>query len=820
MTPARGRSHRAALLLSLLLVAGPLLPPLLAGRTLYYRDVGQNHLPNRVLTVQMLRAGHLPLWNPYRGGGQPFLANPNSLVLRPTTPLFLLFPPRLVHVPLLLSVILLLGVAAAGTWAFLRDTGHSGAACFVGASAFALSGAVQSLAQVLNHLEGVAWIPVTLWLANRALTRGWRPWALPAGLSFGLVLSSGEPIWAAVTLLAALALPGLREAGPRRTVGAVAVAGATGLLFAAAQILPLAEIASRSARSEGLPAAAALKWSMPPAALLQSFLPGLWGDPSRAHPTAYWGAGLFDTSLPWLLSVHLGAPVLALAISGAARRGKEWVRPASILAVLGTLLALGRHIPLYRLVLTWLPGAASVRYPVKWFLLTTWCVAILAAAGVDAAGTESPRRAGRSLERIALLATGGFALVAGTGAWLGGIPSLAPALRALLHIPSRIGDEILARGAVPAIGRSLVLAGVTILALAFAASPRAARGDLPRLIAAGACAAALILGAWGLAPGAPPDLLAPSPLLASMPEVTRGETRLFGFPRPRGFAYRSPTPVEAEAAKLPPDSLAWGMRWDVRTLRFATSYPLGVRGAFDQRGEALLDLRPGSSLAQRLREGTALEELLIFLRAASAGYLIAYGDLAHPWLREAASLPGESNIPTRLYAIDAPLPRVYLAGEGRPVTTPEEALQALRSGGVDLLSTVFVEVRDGPLRPEARGGPHAGPAGRAGILREGPSDLIVRVDAARECWLVLTDTYDPSWRVTLDGERVPHFRANGMFRALPVPPGEHQVRFAYLPPAFVAGATLSGLALGVSVLLCAVGRRRPDRAAPAEVDRP
>jgi hypothetical protein len=803
----------------LLLVAAPLLPALLTGRTLYYRDVGQNHLPNRVLTVQMLRAGHLPLWNPYRGGGQPFLANPNSLVLRPTTLLFLPFSPGLVHVPLILSVILLLGVAAAGTWAFLRDTGHSGAACFVGASAFALSGAVQSLAQVLNHLEGVAWIPVTLWLANRALTRGWRPWAILAGLSLGLVLSSGEPVWAVVTLLAALALPGLRGAGSRRTIGAAAVAGATGLLIAAAQILPLAEIAGRSVRSEGLSAAAALKWSMPPAALLQSLLPGLWGDPSRAHPLAYWGAGLFDTSLPWLLSVHLGAPVLALAVFGATRRGAEWARPASILAVLGTMLALGRHMPLYGLVFSWLPGAASVRYPVKWFLLTTWCVAILAAAGVDAGGSESPRRGGRSLGRIVLLAAGGFALVAGIGAWVGGMPFLASTLRALLHVPSRIGDGILVSGAVPAVGRSLVLAGATILALALAASPRAERRDLRRLIAACACATALIFGAWGLTPSAPPELLAPSPLIASMPEVARGEVRLFGFPRPRGFAYRSPTLAEAESAGLPPDSLAWGMRWDVRTLRFATPYPVGVRGAFDQRGEALLDLRPGSAVAQRLREGPALEEILLFLRVASAGYLIAYGDLAHPWLREAASLPGESNIPTRLYALDAPLPRVYLADEARPASTPEEALQALRSGGVNLHSTVYVETPDGSLRREARGAPLAGPAGQAEILREGPSDVIVRVDAARPCWLVLTDTYDPSWRVTVDGERAPLFRANGMFRALPVPPGEHEVRFAYLPLAFVAGATLSGLALGASLLLCIVGCRRPARSAPAEVDR-
>ena len=93
MSSFPGRISRWAVLLAILLAVAPFLSGLAAGRTLFYRDAGQNHLPNRALTVGMIREGSLPLWNPHRGNGQPFMANPNSLVLRPTTPLFLLFPP-------------------------------------------------------------------------------------------------------------------------------------------------------------------------------------------------------------------------------------------------------------------------------------------------------------------------------------------------------------------------------------------------------------------------------------------------------------------------------------------------------------------------------------------------------------------------------------------------------------------------------------------------------------------------------------------------------------------------------------------------------
>ncbi|HXI01717.1 MAG TPA: hypothetical protein VNI57_00945, partial [Candidatus Saccharimonadales bacterium] len=110
MSLAPGRLSRSGILLAAILAALPFVPGLISGRTLYYRDVGQNHLPDRALGARMMRDGQLPLWNPHRGNGQPFLANPNSMVLRPTTPLFLLLPARLAHVAFTLTVILLMGV--------------------------------------------------------------------------------------------------------------------------------------------------------------------------------------------------------------------------------------------------------------------------------------------------------------------------------------------------------------------------------------------------------------------------------------------------------------------------------------------------------------------------------------------------------------------------------------------------------------------------------------------------------------------------------------------------------------------------------------
>jgi uncharacterized membrane protein YfhO len=61
-------------------------------------------------------------------------------------------------------------------------------------------------------------------------------------------------------------------------------------------------------------------------------------------------------------------------------------------------------------------------------------------------------------------------------------------------------------------------------------------------------------------------------------------------------------------------------------------------------------------------------------------------------------------------------------------------------------------------------------------------------------WLVLADTWYPGWQAAVDGERVPLYRADYLFRAVEVPPGEHQVSFTYRPLSVRLGVLISILA--------------------------
>src|SRR5688500_1878593 len=65
--------HAAALFITMAPVLY-FLPAILSGRVLCPADGLMQHVPFRATFAQMLRTGHLPLWDPYIFGGMPFLA--------------------------------------------------------------------------------------------------------------------------------------------------------------------------------------------------------------------------------------------------------------------------------------------------------------------------------------------------------------------------------------------------------------------------------------------------------------------------------------------------------------------------------------------------------------------------------------------------------------------------------------------------------------------------------------------------------------------------------------------------------------------------
>ncbi|HDS31102.1 MAG TPA: hypothetical protein ENN67_08675, partial [Firmicutes bacterium] len=82
------------------------------------------------------------------------------------------------------------------------------------------------------------------------------------------------------------------------------------------------------------------------------------------------------------------------------------------------------------------------------------------------------------------------------------------------------------------------------------------------------------------------------------------------------------------------------------------------------------------------------------------------------------------------------------------------------------------------------------------------NELVLSVDASRDCFLVFADTYFPGWKAWIDDEEVRIYRANAVVKGIVMPEGKHTVRFLYDPPLYKLGwwLCLAGWILMVALM--------------------
>jgi hypothetical protein len=98
--------------------------------------------------------------------------------------------------------------------------------------------------------------------------------------------------------------------------------------------------------------------------------------------------------------------------------------------------------------------------------------------------------------------------------------------------------------------------------------------------------------------------------------------------------------------------------------------------------------------------------------------------------------------------------------------------------------------------------------GRVRVAMDEPQRIVVRVDAPADGVLVVADTWYTGWTSEVDGQPVDLRPAHGVFRAVNVPAGHHDVVFEFQPLSFRLGAVGSVLGLALAAVLGIVGLRK------------
>lgn len=714
----------------------------------FYFDITEINLPYRDFFARELQQGRFSRWIPGLFCGHPLYSESQAGYLHPFKYLFYpwMEPWKAFGYDCVLSV-WLTGAAAYG-W-LRRHVGPAGA--LTGGAVFALSGYTWAHFIHTSMLNALPSVPLMVWAVELAWVGG-RLWPLVMGavalacqvfaghLQDALVTGLGIgvlSVWRAVTA----------RGGKERVwaVGSVVGMGALGVALAGVQWVPSKELIDRSPRTE-------MTW--------EDLTYGSWAPellPTVAMREAY---GTRARNTDWMdgyypyheMNVYMGIVTVALAALGLGAGRARWVSGFVVLGAVGLLMMLGRFTFLMDRMHQ-VPFLGRGRVPVRYHL---WVV--VAASALSAVGVDRLAKVGRVRLKAAYAA-------------VGGLLTLSVPIMIMLYLPIWTGQgqwgravdlerfrwlgEDLAWG----LGRMvLLLSAAAVLARLAAGTADARRRwwlamGLPVLVVVD-----LMAAHWHEAPTIDPSYWTKAPPSARWIKEQGDVIRIYGentlHSAEPGYASK---PVNFEAVKellawsLPP---VWGLDgvvgvtpiYSVRRFLFQ-SLP-GLAGPDIEGMNYLVTGRKGVRL--RGDEGTSVGTVRVF-----------HNPEARPRAR-------------------------FL---GRPVYADSRsgAEEAMKRGGLAVRDRAVVEDPDRPLKPGAEA------RGKARITKDQAERVEVEVRAETAGYLVLADTYDPGWSVSVDGQPGTVRPAFVAFRAVYLGPGTHQVVFTYEPAGWKAGLILTAV---------------------------
>ncbi len=736
------------------------------------------------LLGEQLRAGYLPLWNPYSFAGTPLLASIQPGVLYPPNWLFVFLP---LGVAQNYVVIFNYHWALLGTYLLARALGLSRFSSIFTGVTFAFGGYLIAHLEQANLLAAAVWCPWLLWAVERA-RQAVTPaealrWGVWGGLFLALQIFAGYPqsTWHSGLILAAYVLcySFNTSAQARKHIWmATLVMAVGGLLLAAVQLLPTRELQAQGERIS-IPYSSFASFSMPPRRLLTFIAPYFFGGALpglfKMGGYDYWWLHKYEYAYLGLLSLLL----IPLAWLPPTQRRQAWFWSAiaflALLLSLGDALPWGLHQTLYRI-----PIYNLFRAPYRQLFGVAFAASLLAGFGLEALRLADRAQLKRWLRyssiAFALLVTVVATLYRWGGVWL----------QTAQPVPARSFTQ--AEIAVPLLGSALSLALVWWMSRRPSAIALAALLLWQGLDLAGFGWFTI----WRVTSYSAVTGLQQAP--ASVRAIQSRESDLKSF-RIIGHA-TNPYGANSETLCQGNLGIAYGLQNVGGYDNLRLPRPALLAGDIDVFG--YLPSTTGFALEHR---GLDLLNVKYLLRESTAASL-------PPARWRLLGRFGEVELYENLRA----LPRAWFVERGLPMNETD-IVQTIRTGTLPD-GTPFDPAHSALLSVRGNAPSHDSPAATSHSVKvnaDSPLQLTITTQHANGGLLVVSEVYYRGWEAYVDGQRVPVERANYALRAVVVPAGEHRVTFRYHPASFYRG--LGWSALGLAFLLATrwYARRRKRR---------
>lgn len=154
-----------------------------------------------------------------------------------------------------------------------------------------------------------------------------------------------------------------------------------------------------------------------------------------------------------------------------------------------------------------------------------------------------------------------------------------------------------------------------------------------------------------------------------------------------------------------------------------------------------------------------------------------------------------------IYLFKDALPRVFLADKYEILTDRQKLADKMFTSDFDLTKTlIFSQKISFPSLSTLTS------EDKVEIINYFPQHIEIKTLSSGPKLLFISDTYNPGWQAYLDGGKVNIYKADGAFRAVFIPAGQHHIDMKYEPKLFYLGmiitlATVAGFGLygGVSL---------------------
>ena len=747
------------------------------------RDLTTFFYPFRFVWVETVRQGHFPFWNPYIKCGVPLFATIQAGVLYPLSLLYLFLPFDLAFN---WTIILHFFLAGAFTYALMRELGATIQGALAAAMAFLFSGYLISVHNVLNTLLSVTWYPLVMLCGCRMVRTGLFRWAVSAGVSLCCMFLGGGIEIVLLTLASLLLLCFYPKILPlkdsenslnlQRRLSYLALMLLIFVGLSMVQIVPFLELYEQSHRHGGVTLQEATLWSLAPRDLIYFLLPSFFG-PSMT-PDLYW------KYQNYLKTIYVGPVVLCLAGIYFVQQGK---RGLALLSAMGLTLvfALGDHTPLYPFFYRYFPLFSTIRYPVKFLFLVVFFLCLAAGFGLDIVRQRFSQKYHPPFWCQGLLI--GLILVLGT---LFGFTRLHP--EEIKTLTQQWGGNFLAPDhfslALHNFNRMLVVTVLALIVVFFGMRHRLARLGSPILLVL--LTLELFLGNRGYALKldaatfhAENDIIR---TLRADPDLFR----VYVLPQARDLNIPAKSYGEAHQNRkklLGNDLMMEHHLFDI------TGYNVPLQSRYE-RVIGLILSKP-------------LASILPLLDMLNVKYVLTDKPVDLQGLSWVLDGPGTS----KLYENHYVLPRAFLVKQFQVLNSDQEFAKAFYELTFDSQSTIllekepssFIELKKKPSVPNLKSAVR--------VLSYENNRIVLQVDTPEAALLFMSEAYYPGWQAYVDGRQTEIFRANYVFRAIPVAPGSHRVEMACEPTSFKVGlmiSLLTFLSLMTATVIYRIKRRR------------